>query len=168
MGKFDSCDAVARIVFSHSYSCTSKAINFAETIKNESPAQDDRGSWAGALRHVMWQADITSKHSAYIARKIGECHEVNYSPDTSKRFFSNLDDADSTADLLNNEIGRKNGLNRWYLTSKEQMLRALWEARTNGLFKVRQTPWGQYEVFREKMDDNTYRKHFDNVKRKLW
>lgn len=149
-------------------SSTSKATAFASTVKETFPTQEDRGSWAGALRHVMWQADITSKHSSDIARKAGLCHEINYKPNPDQRFFSNLDDADSTADLLNNEIGRANGTNYKYLTSEEQMLRALWVARTNGLFRVRKTPWGQYEVYRETMDDDTYRQHFNNVKRKFW
>lgn len=149
-------------------SSTRKAETFASVINEYAPVQDDRGSWAGALRHVMWQADITSKHSSDIARKAGLCHEINYKPNPDQRFFSNLDDADSTADLLNNEIGRANGTNYKYLTSEEQMLRALWVARTNGLFRVRKTPRGQYEVYRETMDDDTYRQHFNNVKRKFW
>lgn len=149
-------------------SSTRKAETFASVINEYAPVQDDRGSWAGALRHVMWQADITSKHSSDIARKAGLCHEINYKPNPDQRFFSNLDDADSTADLLNNEIGRANGTHYKYLTSEEQMLRALWEAKTNGLYRVRKTPWGQYEVYRETMDDDTYRQHFNNVKRKFW
>jgi len=154
--------------FSSNSSSTGKAESFASLINEINPSKEDRGSWKNALRHVMWQADITAKHSVDIAKKVSQCHEINYNPDTDKRFFSNLDDADSTADLLNNEIGQQNGLNRWYLTSNEQTLRALWEARTNGLFKVQKTSWGQYEVYKEKMDDDTYRQHFKNVKRKFW
>lgn len=161
-------NALTPKILSSDTSSTGSALAFSSAIKENSPSTDDRGSWAGALRHVMWQADITSKHSAATAKIFGNCHEVNYKPDTSQRFFSNLDDADSTADLLNNQIGRENGINRWYLNTKEQMLRALWEARTRGLFKVRKTPWGQYEVYRETMDDDTYRRHFKNIKRKFW
>lgn len=138
-------------------------MRLASLVNNVVPSDDDRMSWAGALRHVAWQSDITARNSADLAEKIGNCHEIMYFPNTEKRLFVNLDDADSTADLLNNELGRKNGTERWYLSPKQKMLRALVEARLNGLYKVRRNSSGQYEVFRERMDDKTYRAIFNEV-----
>ena len=71
--------------------------------------QDDRGSENGAFRHALWQAEITSEFGSNIARQIGDAHEDNPNIDMSQTFFSNLDDADTSADLHNNIIGRSIG-----------------------------------------------------------
>ncbi len=91
-----------------------------------------------------------------LQKKIGDCHETGYNPDLNRQIFSNLDDADSTVDKLNNIIGRKLGAEKVGRRTKEQALRVLDFARTEGLYRVKITPSGFYEVVREALDEDKY------------
>src|SRR5450830_335349 len=64
------------------------------------------GSASNAFRHVIWQALITSQFGEGIAVEVGNAHDSSWSSDISKT-FSTLTDADTTADQLNNTIGRQ-------------------------------------------------------------
>lgn len=137
-------------------SLSNRAISLSSIGNILSPNEDDRGSWQGAFRHALWQADIASSYSEDIAKKIGDCHEAGYNSDLNRRIFSNLDDADSTVDNLNNIIGRKLGAEKAGRKTKEQALRILDFARTEGLYRVKSTPSGFYKVVREVLNEDKY------------
>lgn len=137
-------------------SLSNRAVSLSSMRNILSPNEDDRGSWQGAFRHALWQADIAANYSEDTAKKIGDCHETGYNPDLNRQIFSNLDDADSTVDKLNNIIGRKLGAEKVGRRTKEQALRVLDFARTEGLYRVKITPSGFYEVVREALDEDKY------------
>jgi RHS repeat-associated protein len=84
-------------------------------LSAQSHSGDDWGSERNAVRHVLWQADITKQFGADIATQAGNAHEQN--PDAQLgsdfRTFPNslrgLEAADQSVDLLNNQIGRSLG-----------------------------------------------------------
>ena len=72
------------------------------------------GSLENAFRHTYGQARLTSEYGRQAATDIGNAHEdLPNLPTTSRYFVDNenpsnaLDEADTVADLLNNEIGRQ-------------------------------------------------------------
>jgi hypothetical protein len=74
----------------------------------------ENGSQRNAFRHAFGQAVITSNYGRRRAVEAGYAHEDNPTIDTSRRSFSlspspgnALFEADTVADLLNNEIGRR-------------------------------------------------------------
>ena len=96
--------------------------------------QEDRGSENGAFRHTLWQASITSKFGEDIAKSVGNVHEDNPFIDLSIRIFRNIDDADQTVDLLNNQIGRAIGTKNKNSDMKELAFLVLEEFKNNGLY----------------------------------
>ena len=74
----------------------------------------ENGSERNAFRHTFGQAVITQKWDRKHAEAVGAAHENIATIDTTKRSFSNravpsnaLFEADTVADQLNNEIGRR-------------------------------------------------------------
>jgi hypothetical protein len=74
----------------------------------------ENGSERNAFRHTFGQAVITQKWGRKHAEAVGAAHENIPTIDTTKRSFSNrtapsnaLFEADTVADQLNNEIGRR-------------------------------------------------------------
>ncbi len=67
------------------------------------------GSEVNAYRHAVWQAMIAARFGADVAREAGFAHEDVLPPNLEQREFSGdgaLQNADATADLVNNIIGR--------------------------------------------------------------
>ncbi|MDO4642018.1 MAG: hypothetical protein Q4A84_10040 [Neisseria sp.] len=74
---------------------------------NDTFNPDGRGTQVNAVRHTLWQATITSRFSATVAKEAGDAYEKdNTPPDPNKTEFNKLYDADESVDLRNNAIGR--------------------------------------------------------------
>ena len=96
----------------------------SDRVRDRPKDQADEGTENGAFRHALWQASIASEFGSEIAAEAGYTHEENPYVDLTNRKFNkystsrnpksdpNLTDADQTADLLNNQIGRKIGHRR--------------------------------------------------------
>ena len=83
------------------------AVNSINLESGYTGNQSDEGTERNAFRHVLWQSMISSRYNANIAKNAGNAHEYNPFVDLSIRSFNNLYEADQTADLLNNQIGRE-------------------------------------------------------------
>lgn len=87
------------------------SVNSINSESGYSGTQSNEGTERNAFRHVLWQAMISSRYNVDVAKKAGDSHEYNPFVDLSVRSFNNLYEADQTADLLNNQIGRNIYLN---------------------------------------------------------
>ena len=118
----------------------------------------EMGSENGAFRHTLWQATITSRYGADIAKQIGDAHESNPFVDLSIRTFSDLSEADQTVDLLNNIIGRNIGKSNNVKGMKQLALKVLDEFRANGLYTAIKDKNGNYNVVKTKLSEEKYKK----------
>lgn len=109
-----------------------------------------------AIRHTIWQAAITSKYGAQIARDAGDSHETRPYIDVSKRIFDKETDADTTADLLNNKIGRRIGITYPNSSNREIALHILDEFRRNGLYSYTKENDGRWYVRKKRLNDKDY------------
>ncbi len=127
-----------------------------EILYGSAKGQEDRGSYNGAFRHTLWQAVITSKYGENIAKQAGNSHEKNPSVDLSQRFFTNLDDADQSVDLLNNQIGRKIGEQNKGASVKELAQLVLSEFATAGLYTTTKINDNKYVITLTKISNLKY------------
>ncbi|MDA3911696.1 MAG: RHS repeat-associated core domain-containing protein, partial [Bacteroidales bacterium] len=99
------------------------------------------GDYGNAFRHVMWQAMITKKFGDKHANRMGNAHE-NYIDrrDTNQRVFrgTRLGDADTVADLLNNQIGIDIGNNNKSASNVDIAKSVLKEFHENGYWTASQ------------------------------
>ncbi|MES2477741.1 MAG: hypothetical protein V4561_01550 [Bacteroidota bacterium] len=116
------------------------------------------GSHVNAYRHVLWQATITNKMGASIAKQVGNAHEHNPTTDISTRSFSTLSSADETIDLLNNEIGRELGKANPKATMQQLAIKTLKEFKDKGLYTATRQKDGSYTIARTKITDAQYNK----------
>jgi hypothetical protein len=93
---------------------TAAGIIFAGQNPDQRGTVLENGSQRNAFRHTFGQALITNAFGRQRAIEAGYAHEDQPAIDTSRRFFSNpaapgnaLFEADTVADQLNNEIGRR-------------------------------------------------------------
>ncbi|WP_420820637.1 DUF6973 domain-containing protein [Serratia microhaemolytica] len=101
----------------------------------------DNGSTEGtevnAFRHTIWQAAITSTYGKEIAKEAGDAHEVNPNAHlSSSRLFDTMAEADQSADLMNNIIGRNIGESNKNKNMQELSLLVLDDFFKNGLYVV--------------------------------
>lgn len=123
-------------------SSTCKSIAFSKA-GNILQTQEDRGSIQGAIRHMIWQADITAnKYDVNIAQMIGNCHERLRNFNKDKRFFFDLNEADTIVDQMNNEIGRILGYKYNKYPTRELALKILENALTDGFYVVKKNNFG--------------------------
>ena len=124
----------------------------------------DQGSERGAFRHATWQAIITILEGEDIAQKIGNAHEKNPNADLNIRLYKSneYNEADQTADLLNNIIGRSIGSKS--KNFKEVAGKVLEEFHNNGLWQARINSEGQWEVFKGKLSDKKYKSYSELLK----
>lgn len=123
--------------------------------------EEDRGSERGAIRHILWQADITAeKYNATVATIIGNCHEQGRLFEPEKRFFFDIDEADSTVDQLNNIIGRKLGQKYSHLSSKERALKLIEFALLDGFYVARKNYFG-YIIEKVQLGKESYQKLYE-------
>lgn len=99
-----------------------------------------------AIRHTIWQAAITSKYGAQVARDAGDAHETRPYFDVHKRVYDNESDADMATDLLNNKIGRMIGVKYKNRSKKEIALKVLEEFYRNGLYTYKRGGDGRWYV----------------------
>lgn len=109
-----------------------------------------------AIRHVIWQAAITSKYGAEVARDAGDAHETRPYFDVGIRVYDNPSDADMTTDLLNNKIGRQIGTKYKNKNIKEIALKVLEEFWRNGLYTYIEKGDGRWYVQKVKLTDNIF------------
>ena len=139
---------------------TSKAYSFSELGNVLAGETDDEGSERGAIRHVLWQADIASNFGMKTARDVGDCHEDNVPFDPLQRIYHSSAEADHAVDQHNNRIGRALGWNHRGYTTKQLAVEALNYARTRGVYESRRLPDGTYEVEKKKLNDDTWARLF--------
>jgi RHS repeat-associated protein len=124
----------------------------------------EEGSQNGAFRHTLWQATITSKFGAGIAKEAGDAHEENPSAETGSQMVFSLAEADQAVDLSNNIIGREIGAANPDLGMKDLATKVLDTFKTDGLYTATKIKVGQdqtqdaYTVTRTKLSDDQYNK----------
>ncbi|MBN8567806.1 MAG: RHS repeat-associated core domain-containing protein [Flavobacteriales bacterium] len=94
----------------------------------------ERGNEVNAFRHVLWQAEITARFGATVAKEAGDAHEGNPNALPIKSFYTNLDDADEAVDLMNNIIGRQIGKATEGLDTKFRAFVVLSHFKESGLW----------------------------------
>jgi hypothetical protein len=123
----------------------------------------EEGSQKNAFRHTLWQAAITEKYGADIAREAGWAHESNPAAlngiaDPSSLTFSNIDLADEAADLLNNKVGRQIGCDtsRPRRDMRDLAWGVLHEFYENGLWTAVAQADGTFKIAKTKLTDHQY------------
>lgn len=132
----------------------------------------DEGTEVGAFRHALWQAMIISEYDYNTAKQIGDAHENNPYVNNNQNVFSSLSEADQTADLLNNIIGRNIGGINKSTDSRGLAIMVLNEFHEKGLYTAQQNEAGEWIVKRTKVSDDQFNSlmevflHLDNNGRK--
>jgi len=124
-----------------------------------------------AFRHTFGQALITRIHGEDIAIEAGFAHEGRPDIDVSVREFVNrvnpdraLSEADTVADLLNNQIGRRIGERdprASRLELAEQVLREFYES---GLYVAEFVDLGVVRIRRTRLTSEEYRRALSEVR----
>ena len=127
-----------------------------EVLHGSKRIHDDRGSQNGAFRHALWQASITSEFDQSIAAQAGNAHEVDAFADLSVRTFSDLDQADQTVDLLNNQIGRSIGSANPNADMLQLAELVLDEFANNGLYTASKDKNGNYTISKTTISSSQY------------
>ena len=117
---------------------TSNAVRFAVSVGfKDTEFADGRGTQVNAIRHTLWQATISSRFSADIAKAVGDAYEKNSQAlETPPDRFYNLHKADESIDLHNNVIGRQLGTDHPDTSMKELTRLILDHDHTHGLWKA--------------------------------
>jgi RHS repeat-associated protein len=126
----------------------------------------DLGTETNAMRHALWSAAMTSKYGTQVATEAANSHEANPNVDLSVRTFTGKDaagQADQTADLLNNQIGRAIGEANPGASMTQLAGAALDYYHTTGLYVIQQNADGSLSVVQQKLSDDEYK----NAKDKL-
>ena len=127
-----------------------------EILFGSAEGQEDRGSENGAFRHALWQAEITSEFGPNIAKQIGDAHEKNPFIDMNQTLFNSLNDADKSADLHNNIIGRTIGKENKGAGMKRIAIAVLNTFRDKGLYVAKGVKGG-YKLDFVKLNQNKYK-----------
>ncbi|NDK99615.1 DUF6973 domain-containing protein [Photorhabdus bodei] len=113
------------------------------------------GSQVNAFRHTLWQATIAARYGEEVALHAGNAHESNPKIDLNIRQFAALKDADQTIDLLNNQIGRRIGLQSGNSSMKAQAKAVLNRFHKEGLYVAKKNAMG-FEIVKEKITDEQF------------
>lgn len=144
----------------YSTNISTNSQRFAESSGVPEPKEmKAEGTHLNAMRHVVWQATISSRFGEDIAEQAGNGHEHNPNVDLSLREFygqSALDDADQTIDLLNNIIGRAIGKANPHQGMRELTLIILKYFHETGLYLAEKTKGG-YKIVQTKLTDAQYK-----------
>lgn len=138
-------------------------INLGRTMGWTEPMILDPGGLGNAFRHAFWQAMITNELGEQQAVRIGNAHENKKNVDLSIRTFKNLTDADTTADLLNNIIGRAIGNDNSGASRREIARAVMNEFHNNGLWVAVPQESG-YTVEKHRISRKEYNKANDIMK----
>lgn len=151
---------------SGSTNITTNAVRFATNDLGLNENSSKEGSQINAFRHVLWQATITKKYGAEIAKEVGFAHEENpnalgerYSIEHFKDVeFAKSADADQICDLLNNIQGRNVGKK----TKSEKMnkiaLDVIDKYYTDGFWTSELTENKTYKISKKKLSEKQYKK----------
>lgn len=128
-------------------------------------ANRENASFVNAFRHSFGQALITRIHGREIATDIGYAHEDLPNIDVFRRTFTNqtnpsqaLHEADTVADLLNNELGRKIAEHNLNASSKELVLKTLELFRNEGLYVGISQESGVFLLERRRISEEEYQR----------
>ncbi|WP_387692140.1 DUF6973 domain-containing protein [Photorhabdus sp. RM71S] len=113
------------------------------------------GSQVNAFRHTLWQATIAARYGEEVALHAGNAHESDPKIDLNIRQFAALKDADQTIDLLNNQIGRRIGLQSRNSSMKGQAKAVLNRFHKEGLYVAKKNAMG-FEIVKEKITDEQF------------
>ena len=133
---------------------STNATRFATTenvLYGTQPGQVEQGSENGAFRHTLWQAEITSEFGADIAKQAGDAHEDGPNIDMNQTSFSNLNDADKSVDLHNNNIGREIGIQNKGIDMNSMAKKVLNVFATKGLYTAQKQKDGSYKLVKTKL-----------------
>ena len=129
--------------------------NFQVNLEKQAGFSKFEGNQGNAYRHTLQQAILTNKFGPEVAKNIGNIHEDFLPNDMSVNEFSNMRVADTMVDLLNNEIGRKIGINYKGLSNKQYAKLVLDEYKINGLWQVKNEN-NSYKIERIKLSQEQY------------
>jgi RHS repeat-associated protein len=103
---------------------------------------------SNAVRHVTWQAMITSELGEDVAVDVGNAHENGSSPSNAdvSQSFDTREKADQAADLNNNVIGRELGKSMPGASGKDFAISALEIFATDGLYTISRNEDGTFSV----------------------
>ena len=130
------------------------------------------GSQMNAFRHTFGQALITIKYDREFAEIVGFAHEDLPTIDTTLRRFSNPDipsnalfQADTVADQLNNEIGRRIAEGLGPNVSNRDVAKAVLRAfRDDGLYVASFRGRGEVTISRQRLTGQQYQKYTSLLK----
>jgi hypothetical protein len=141
---------------------TTNTVRFANSLglSDQKPGMDaGLGTQVNAIRHVEWSASMTVRYGSQIATEAANSHEQNPNVDLSVRNFNGKNaagNADQTADLLNNQIGRAIGEANPGASMSQLAGVALDYYHTNGLYESQQNADGSVSVVQTKLSDQDY------------
>ena len=119
--------------------------------------EDYEGSQRNAFRHALWQAEITKEFGKDVAKDAGSAHEISLDNGKINDVeFKELIEADESADLRNNVIGREIGSLHSDKTIKELALTTLEYFKDHGLWTAEKKADGTYTVKLEKITQESY------------
>ncbi|MCZ7678647.1 MAG: hypothetical protein M5U28_07710 [Sandaracinaceae bacterium] len=127
------------------------------------------GSQENAFRHTYGQAMIASRWGRTAAEEIGWAHEDRPDIDTTRRVFRDenpaeaLFQADTVADQLNNEIGRRLADANPHASFREMALIVLEAYHRDGLYTATTHEDGSVTIARERLTDEQYESARDQV-----
>ena len=127
-----------------------------EVLNGSKRGQTDEGSENGAYRHTLWQASITSEFGSKTAIEAGNAHEENPFTSLKNRSFKSIADADQTADLLNNMIGRGIGEENKEAGMDDLANLVLDEFKNNGLYTSSKNKDGNWNISKTKLSSDKY------------
>lgn len=124
-----------------------------------------------ALRHGLWSARITQQYGGETALKLTNAHEgIAYKSTVSIDYTTpfvgaTMDDADFTADMLNNTIGREIGAREENagLNTQQLAIKVLDVYRNEGLWEGKASDDGTFTVERRKISQEQYDQAVKNL-----
>ncbi len=150
---------------------TTNSVRFATNDLGLKENSSKEGSQVNAFRHVLWQATITKRYGADIAREVGFAHEEN--PNAlgerySMKHFENTEfaksaDADQTCDLLNNIQGRTIGVTTKSNEMNKIALDVIDKYYIDGFWTSEPTKNGTYKITKKKLS----KKQYETAKKRL-
>ena len=132
------------------------ASNFQVNLQNNAGFSKKEGGQGNAYRHTLWQALLTNALGNDHAMRIGNVHEDHIPTDMNRRNFENMADADTMADVLNNEIGRSLGITYQGADNNVLAGAVLEEYKENGLWEVVKSEQGNYRVVKNTLSQEQY------------
>ena len=149
-------------VRSGSQNISTRAVRFSTNDLGLESRDSREGSEVNAFRHALWQAKITEEFGEQIAHEAGNAHESNpFAIGGSNRKVTNFkteSEADESADLRNNEIGRGIGSANDGMEMRELSLEVLSEFHKNGLWVSEEQEDGTHSVVKRRISTEKYEK----------